>query len=284
MRTLKMLFFVAPLVVALAVILGCSDDGTLEAVNINKSDTYADIAGLVYIRDHDHIPSIFEPAEDATVKLWKRSDAEMSKWLLYADDATVDEDGYFLYEDVKMTGDDSLCEEYDWFKVEISGVELEDTVFTRFAHREPRDGRVRVDVILYVHEQAETPPTIPPVDPFRLHGHFTYKDEGEFVWGEQISAEATCPAGQNSIYFNSCLDADWEIVDINDEELWGNVGPAYARYDFYEFLTEPPRSTFLGRGYYYWDADWPVWGMHGDCACHLPGFIWIDFIDITFPP
>ena len=280
MRTLKMLFFVAPLVVALAVVLGCSDDGILEAVNINKSDAYADIAGLVYVK-LTQPPDTFYAAEDATVKLWKRSDAEMSKWLLYADDATVDEDGYFLYEDVKMTGDDSLCEEYDWFKVEISGVELEDTTFTRFAHREPRNGVVRVDVILYVGETAETPP-FAQVGNFHEHGHFTYNDDvGEFVWGEAVTGEATCPPGQNLIYFGGCLDADWRINDINQEEQWGNVGPAYARYDFYEFY--PPYTTFEGRGYYYWDADWPEWGMHEKLPTQ-PAFIWIDFIDTTFPP
>jgi hypothetical protein len=283
MRTLQMLYFVAPLVVALTVILGCSDDGAFEPGHINKSDgvdsdDYADIAGLVYIKDHTQ--GYFEPAEGATVKLWKRSDAEMSKWLLYADDATVDEDGYYLYEDVKMTGDDSLCEEYDWFKVEISGVELEDTTFTRFAHREPRNGVVRVDVILYVGETAGTPP-FSQVGNFNEHGHFTYKDEyGEFVWGEYILGEATCPPDQNLIYFGGCLDADWRINNINQEEQWGNVGPAYARYDFYEF--EPPH-TFVGRGYYYWDADWPEWGMHEKIPTQ-PVFIWIDFIDTTFPP
>jgi hypothetical protein len=121
-----------------------------------RADDYADVAGLVYIRDHT--TGYFEPAEDATVKLWKRSEAMPSKWLLYADDATVAEDGYYLYDDVKMTGDDSLCQEYDWFKIEISGPDLKDTVFTRFAHRAPRNGVVRVDVILYVGEPAETPP------------------------------------------------------------------------------------------------------------------------------
>ena len=206
----------------------------------------------------------------------------MSKWLLYADDATVAEDGYYLYDDVKMTGDDSLCQEYDWFKVEISGVELEDTVFTRFAHREPRDGVVRVDVILYVHAPAETPPS-GPVEYFHEHGHFAYKDQyGVFqlpdLW-DPLHCEATCPPGQNLVYFGGCWDADWVIWDINEDEKWGSVGPAYARYDFYDEYSH----ELVGQGYYYWDGEWPLWGMHED-GSREPGFIWIDFIDTDFPP
>ncbi len=169
-----------------------------------RADDYADVAGLVYIRDHT--ASYFEPAEDATVKLWKRSEATPSKWLLYADDATVDEDGYYLYVDVKVTGDDSLCEEYDWFKVEISGPDLADTVFTRFAHRAPRNGVVRVDVILYKGWVSDTPPS-GPVSEFSEDGHFACDNElGEaYLYtinpGTEGPTEATCPPGENGVYF-----------------------------------------------------------------------------------
>ena len=169
-----------------------------------QGEDYADITGLVYIRIHTE--SIFEPAEDATVRLYKRTEATVSKWLSY-DAETVDEDGYYLFDGVQMTGEGGLCEEYDWFKVEIEDVDMSDTAFERFAHKEPRNGDVRVDVILYKGWDTQTPPSGGAPD-FGETGHFACDDEEgkphlyTINPSKEGPSEATCPPGENGVYFS----------------------------------------------------------------------------------
>lgn len=182
-------------------LVACAGAGPF--VSPARAIDYADITGLVYIRIHTE--SIFEPAEDATVKLYKRTDATLSRWLSYETE-TVDEDGYYLFDGVQMTGEGGLCEEYDWFKVEIEYVDMSDTAFERFVHKEPRNGDVRVDVILYKFWDAQTPPSEPVTD-FGEAGHFACDDEEGKAHlytinpGTEGPTEATCPPGENGVYF-----------------------------------------------------------------------------------
>lgn len=76
------------------------------------------------------------------------------------------------------------------------------------------------------------------------------------------------------------MDGDWWISQLSEE--WEAVGPDYARYEFWLVTETEEEPLYGGTVYNYWHADWPEWGMHEDVA-HGP-FIWIDFIDITFPP
>lgn len=166
------------------------------------AEEYADITGLVYIRDE----FIFEPAEGAGVTLYKRTDATPSGWLLFGDAETVDEDGYYRLNDIQITGSGGLCQYYDWFKIYITEIDIAEMCFERSAHKQPREGVVRVDVILYKYWNAQTPPPGEVVS-FQQVGHFAcFDEEGRVylptIWpGEEGPNEATCPPGENGIYF-----------------------------------------------------------------------------------
>ncbi len=76
------------------------------------------------------------------------------------------------------------------------------------------------------------------------------------------------------------MDGDWRIGQLSED--WGNVGPGYARYEFWVVVEMDEDPVYAGTVYNYWSASWPEWGMHED-ESHGP-FIWLDFIDISFPP
>lgn len=76
------------------------------------------------------------------------------------------------------------------------------------------------------------------------------------------------------------MDGDWGIPQLSEE--WEAVGPDYARYEFWVDPETEEEPVYAGTVYNYWHADWPEWGMH-ETVSYGP-FIWLDFIDITFPP
>jgi hypothetical protein len=76
------------------------------------------------------------------------------------------------------------------------------------------------------------------------------------------------------------MDGDWWIYQLSEE--WANVGPGYARYEFWVVAEPDEGPVYAGTVYNYWHAGWPDRGMHED-EPHGP-FIWLDFIDISFPP
>lgn len=263
--------------------------------SVAGADT-ADIGGLVYYYYNLEEGS---PVNEATVTLYKRS--AQNGWDTFGSSTTTDSDGYYHFDDVDIgSGAGELCTNSDWFRVEFDASDAstplplgyDDTLY-RYAKNEPQlselpdTGWIRIDII-FCSASYDNPP-VRPFDDWGVEGHFCYDDDGECTFPDMVDVVASCPVYEHTTISGGCMTGHWYNLDQNEDwsDEYGDPLSGQPDYALYEFVTVDiyGEEYKFGEGYYYWDLDWPSWGLHQSITSFARDtFINIDFVDLGFPP